>query len=93
MAQSYTLRASFFTYLRDQFGDAPVLAMAYGAERASVERYEAVFGNPFDTLVAAWRADLLAQFQDIPQAAEQADAYRTTTPVQNWRICQQGVDF
>ena len=93
MAQSYSLRASFFKYLQNQFGDEPLLDLAYDEEPATYQRYEVVFGKPFDMLGAAWRADLLKRFRAFEQGAQLAQKYRANTPVQNWPICRAGKDY
>ena len=92
-AQAYALRAAFFDWLGNQFGDDDVRAMA-GERPAGVgEQYEAHFGAPFEQLVQRWEMDTLAQFESLPDASEQARDYRTQSPIRYQGVCREGTDF
>lgn len=91
-AQAYSLRASFFDFLGRRYGRSAVLDLAYGGSGA-LERYEKTFGKPLEGLENEWQEDLRLRFNQVPAGREKAQRYRTTTPVQYWKICRAGEDF
>ena len=86
-AQSYTLRASFFVYLGDRYGDDKVLAFARKLPAGSLEDYEEFFGLSFGGLEAQWRTDLMDEYNSIEDVAELSRRYRKNTPIQYMPVC------
>lgn len=93
MAQSYSLRLSFFRYLHQAFGKDAVLQVAYAPRLQGREPFALAFGKSFEALETEWRQDLEQKFLRIENAEESAESYRTTTPVADWKICLAGTDF
>ena len=92
-AQAYALRAAFFDWLGREFGDDAVRSMAGERPAGAEGQYEQHFGAPFGQLVLQWQESTQAAFESLPDAAEQASAYRTQSPIRYQRVCREGVDF
>lgn len=92
-AQAYALRAAFFDWLGREFGDDAVRAMAAERPAGAEGQYERHFGAPFGQLAQQWQESTLAAFESLPDAADQARAYRTQSPIQYQDVCREGVDF
>lgn len=93
MAQSYTLRLSFFRYLGDAYGAEAVMNIAYAPRILGREPFATACGKSFAELEEDWRADLLDRYRAVEGAEELAERYRTQTPVASWKICREGSDF
>ncbi len=91
--QTYSLRSAFFDDLGREHGDEKVLAMAGKEKAGALADYEAVFGESFDKLSAAWRDGLLERYQAMEGAEDQAKAYRTKSPAQYMPVCAEGEDY
>ena len=91
--QTYTLRASFFTYLHDEYGKEAVLRLAYHSEAHSEDLYRRIFREDLKQLEKSWMKSLRRSFETIDQASAKAKSYRTETPVKYMKICKPGVDF
>jgi hypothetical protein len=92
-AQSYALRSSFFLYLGDTYGDAPLLEMAAGETAGNLADYERLLGKPFEALAADWRAWLLGAFRGRDDAEARARRYRDETPIRSMDVCREGEQF
>jgi hypothetical protein len=86
--QTYSLRAAFFDYLGRTYGDRRVIELAQQQRAGADEDYERLFGKPFAKLEAEWRAALIAEYEAIPDAAEQARRYREESPAQYMPVCE-----
>ena len=88
-AQAYTLRLSFFTFLRKLYGLESVIELAYQEEPLSVEQFPKTFGASVAELSVVWRGWALQQFDKEPKALEQARTYRENTPVKYLPVCSK----
>ncbi len=86
-AQSYTLRSAFFDHLGRTYGNEAVLGMAREDAAGALADYEKFLGKGFDALVAEWRAALLAAFEAVEDATEQAARYRSESPIAFMPVC------
>lgn len=82
-AQAYALRAAFFEWLGDKFGDQKLLNMSQEPLAGQEEHYVEYFGLPFSTLAADWQEDMRTQHD-----AEKFSEYQTSTPIVHIPLCE-----
>jgi hypothetical protein len=87
MAQAYPLRLSFMSYLRQRFGLAPLIALAYAEAPLRPEDLERAFGAGLAALAADWRAWALREHEAVADADAQAKAYLERTPIRYFDVC------
>lgn len=85
--QTYSLRTSFFDDLARRHGDERVVAFAHDVARTGRIDFDAAFGASFAELAEAWHSDLLARFQEDPQSAARARAYREAPELRGFPVC------
>lgn len=91
-AQSYALRASFFLWLAQTYGEGAVYAMATQERAGERSQYRQFFGDDLDALASKWRADALEAFRAIDDGESRADAYRDS-PIKYMTVCKEGDQF
>lgn len=85
--QAYSLRASFFLYLGDTFGDAELLR--FGEEHRDGTGYGTAFGAPLPDLAERWEADLRARYAAFEDADRLAREYREQSPARYQPVCDE----
>lgn len=75
--QSYILRASWFRYVDEELGREVLLDLAAGREGWNRDAVEAVLGASLEQVDADWEAWAMARYDAVPNADEQAQAYRS----------------
>lgn len=91
MAQSYGLRLSFMTYVRERFGLAKMIALSYVDEPLTEDMIEHALGSSIDDLAVAWKTWARTRIDAEEHAPEQMESYRTMTPIRYFPKCTPDV--
>ncbi len=91
VAQAHALRVSFVTYLRERFGLATLIRVAYSDSPLDADGLASAFGADLEKLASDWRAWARKGFEALAGAREKAKAYRQRTPIRALPVCNQDV--
>jgi len=91
MAQSYGLRLSFMTFVRERFGLAKMVALSYVDEPLTESVIERGLGGKLEDLEAAWKVWLRERLDAEGHAAARIEEYRTQSPIRFFPKCTKEV--
>jgi hypothetical protein len=89
--QAYPLRASFFLYLGDRFGDDPMRAFA--RSMGQVDVYQRLFGASLEELEQRWLDVVLADYERLEGREALRQSYLRQPAISSAYVCTPGVDF
>ena len=93
VAQAYPLRASFFQYLFETYGQEKVFQLAYYEKTISKDLFSDIFTKSFDSLLVEWRRYALEKYNNYPENKKLKKAYLETTPISRFQFCKVGTDW
>lgn len=91
MPQAYSIRLSFMHFLVGRVGLPALIALASRALPINEQEFSRFFGAALDELADQWREWARAQWQQTPNAQEQARAWRQMAGITALPVCDRDI--
>jgi hypothetical protein len=93
IAQAYPLRASFFKYLSEVYGNEKILQLANFKKEFSENIFLEVFKKSFGDLISEWHPWAVKRYESFPEGDKILQSYLSKTAIKYFPVCKAGKEF
>lgn len=89
VAQAYPLRASFFQFLAQQYGEKRLFELAYARNAITKEIFDRIFGKNLQQLSSDWKSWAMTKFMETPDKNKKLQEF-CMTDMPYFPVCSIG---